>query len=47
MSEKRDGIKTNKRNEKANGTKKIPNTVELNDGTIEKASCVYKKHKIA
>ena len=43
MSEKRDGKKIYKSNKKANGTKKKQKTIELNDGTIIKASCVYKK----
>ena len=42
MSEKRDEKKTNKNNRRANAAKKDPNTIELNDGTIEKVSCVYK-----
>ena len=39
MSEK----KVNKNEKEVNGGKKNPNTIECNDGTIVKASCVYKK----
>ena len=47
MRDKRDEKKANKSEKKVNeGTK--TNTVELNDGTIVKASCVHKKkHKNA
>ena len=36
------GKKTNKNNKKVHGDKKHPK-LELNDGTITRASCVYKR----